>query len=322
MFKCAGFALVIAGLLLLGMGQAVAQDYPSKPVRLIVPYPPGGPTDIVARLVADRLTPLLSQPVVIDNRPGAGTNIGTEAVVRSAPDGYTILMASFANALNKSLFPAITWGPLNDLTGVTQISTAPIVMTVSAASPADSFESFIALAKAQPGKFNYGVGGAGSSSHLAVELLKMMSGIDIVPILYKGGGPAMLGLLQGDVHMMFDNMQTLTPLVKSGKVKALAVSSKSRAPGLPQVPAIHETLPGFELYSWYGFLVPAKTPPAIIRTLEQAVAKVLAMPDLKERFAALGVTAVGNSAGEFTAFYRAETEKWGAVVRAANIKQD
>lgn len=322
MFKCAGFALVIAGLLLLGMGQAVAQDYPSKPVRLIVPYPPGGPTDIVARLVADRLTPLLSQPVVIDNRPGAGTNIGTEAVVRSAPDGYTILMASFANALNKSLFPAITWDPLNDLTGVTQISTAPIVMTVSAASPADSFESFIALAKAQPGKFNYGVGGAGSSSHLAVELLKMMSGIDIVPILYKGGGPAMLGLLQGDVHMMFDNMQTLTPLVKSGKVKALAVSSKSRAPGLPQVPAIHETLPGFELYSWYGFLVPAKTPPAIIRTLEQAVAKVLAMPDLKERFAALGVTAVGNSAGEFTAFYRAETEKWGAVVRAANIKQD
>lgn len=258
---------------------AVAQVFPAKPIRLIVPYPVGGPTDIVARLVADRLRAFLGQAVVVDNRPGAGTNIGTEAVVRSTPDGHTILMASFANALNKALFPAITWDPVGDLAGVTQISTAPIVMTVPAASAVDSLAAFIALAKKDPGKLNYGVGGAGSSSHLAVELLKSMAGIDVVPIIYKGGGPAMQGLLQGDVQLMFDNVQTLMPMVNSGKIRALAVTSKTRTPTLPQLPALHEALPGYELYSWYGLLAPARTPPEALRILQQAVGKVLASHD-------------------------------------------
>ena len=306
----------VAGL----AGIADAQTFPSRPIRLVVPYPPGGPTDIVARLIADRLPPLLGQPVVVDNRPGAVTNIGTEAVVRAAPDAHTILMASFANALNKSLVPSITWDPVNDLTGVTQISSAPTVMVVPAGSPADSLEAFVALAKKQPGKLNYGVGGAGSSSHLAGELLKTMSGIDVVPIIYKGGGPAMLALLQGDVQLMFDNMQTVMPLLKAGKVRALAVTSKTRTPALPQVPAMHESLPGYELYSWYGFLAPAMAPPEAIRILEQTVAKVLAQPEVRERFATLDITAVGGSAAEFTAFYRTETEKWARVVKAANIK--
>lgn len=320
-FAC---ALAALGLLCAGApGAARAQDgYPGKPTRLVVPYPPGGPTDIVARIVAEKMQGLTGQVMIVDNRPGAGTNIGTEAVVRAAPDGYTILMASFANALNKALFPAISWDPVGQLTGVAQISTAPIAMVVPASLPVNSLEEFLALLRQHPGKYNYGVGGAGSTSHLAVEMLKMMTGVQIEPIFYKGGGPAMQGLMQGDVHMMFDNLQTLTALLKGNKVKVLATTGKERSPVLPQLPTVHSILPGYEIYSWYGWLVPAKTPPELIAVLERAVARAVQMPDVRERFATLGITPVGGSAAQFTAFYRAETEKWSQVVRAAKIKVD
>lgn len=316
--------LGIFGLLMAGVpdGSLAQDNYPSKPIRLIVPYPPGGPTDIVARIVADKMQGLIGQVMLVDNRPGAGTNIGTEAVVRAAPDGYSILMASFANALNKALFPGISWDPVGQLTGIAQISTAPIAMVVPAGLPMNSVDEFLALVRQHPGKYNYGVGGAGSTSHLAVEMLKMMTGVQIEPIFYKGGGPAMQGLIQGDVHMMFDNLQTLTPLLKGNKVKALAVTGKERSPVLPQLPTLHSTLPGYEIYSWYVWLAPAKTPPEVIGVLERAVAKAVQMPDVQERFTTLGITPVGSSAAQATAFYRAETEKWSQVVRAAKIKVD
>ena len=320
-FAC---VLGIFGLLMAAapVGAAAQDSFPSRPVRLVVPYPPGGPTDIVARIMAEKMPGLIGQPMIVDNRPGAGTNIGTEAVVRAAPDGYTILMASFANALNKALFPSITWDPVGQLTGVAQISTAPIAMVVPASLPVNSVEEFLGLLRQNPGKYNYGVGGAGSTSHLAVEMLKMMTGVQIEPIFYKGGGPAMQGLMQGDVHMMFDNLQTLTPLLKGNKVKALATTGKERSPVLPQLPTVHSTLHGFEIYSWYLWLVPAKTPPETIGVLERAVAKAVQMPDVQERFTTLGITPVGSSAAQATAFYRAETEKWGQVVRAAKVKVD
>jgi tripartite-type tricarboxylate transporter receptor subunit TctC len=314
----------IAGLLSAApaRAQGTPTAFPAKPIRLIVPYPAGGPTDVVARVVADRIPAVLGQPVIVENRPGGATNVGTEAVARAAPDGYTLLMGSFANALNKALVPSITWDPLADLVGVALISTSPVALAVPPAFPAEDVAGLLALARRDPGKYNYAIGGAGSSSHLAGELLKAMTGVRLEPILYKGGAPAMQALLQGDVQVMFDNVHTVTPLVRAGKVKLLAVSSRRPWPALPGVPPLDATVPGYELVSWYGWLAPAKTPAAIVATLERAVAQAVSAPEVKPRFEALGLAPGGATAAEFDAFYHAETAKWSKVVRDANIRID
>jgi tripartite-type tricarboxylate transporter receptor subunit TctC len=306
---------------LLAAAPATAQPYPSRVVKIVVPYPPGGSTDIVGRYVGQKLSEVLGQPVIIDNRPGAGTNIGTEAVVKSPPDGYTLLLASFANGVNRSLFKNLSFDPTRDLTGISLISLGPIIMTVPPDSPVNTLQEFVARARAEPGKYNYGVGGAGSSAHLAAEMLRAIAGVKLEPVMYKGGAAALQDLIAGRVHVLFDNPQILIPLEKAGKVKLLAVTGRERASFLPHLPTMIESgVPGYEVYSWYGLMAPARTPPEVIRTIEGAMAKIVAMPDAKARFVDYGLNAIGSNAKVMNDFFQGENHKWEKVVRDANIQ--
>ncbi len=311
-------ALAICVSMLTGVAAA---PFPTKPVRLVVPYPPGGSTDVAARLIAQKLSEVWAQTVVVDNRPGAGTNIGTEIVVRAPPDGYTLLMGSFGNAVAKSLFPALGFDPQTDLAPIAQLSRNAVIMTVPSNSPAQDVRGFIEMAKAKPGQLNYGAGGAGSSAHLAAEMLKQQAGVDLVSVVYKGGAAALQDLLRADVHVLFDSPQTIMPQLAAGKVRVLAVTGRARSPALPQVPTLQEAgLPNFELYAWFGILAPAKTPREVIGLIESACAKVVADPQIQARFAVLGIEPVSTGAEAFARFFRAENAKWGEVVRRANIK--
>jgi len=300
---------------------AQAQNYPNKVIKVVVPYPPGGATDIVGRYVGQKLQEVLNTPVIIDNKPGAGTNIGTEQVVRSNPDGYTFLIGSFANGVNKSLFKNMNFDPTKDLVGLSLISLGSIIMTVPPDFPANTVQEFIALAKAQPGKLNYGVGGAGSSAHLAGELFKSMTGTAIESVFYKGGAQALQDLMAGRVQLIFDNPQIVIPLAKAGRVKLLAVTGKDRANYLPELPTMIESgVKGFEIYSWYGLMAPAKTPPEIVSVIESAMAKIVAMPDVKAKFNDLGIVPIGSNAKIMNEFFLEENRKWEKVVREGKIQ--
>ncbi|MBA3506702.1 MAG: tripartite tricarboxylate transporter substrate binding protein [Betaproteobacteria bacterium] len=300
---------------------ANAQIYPSKVIKIVVPYPPGGSTDIVGRYIGQKLQEVLNTPVIIDNKPGAGTNIGTESVVWSSPDGYTLLLASFANGVNKSLFKNMKFDPTKELVGVSLISLGSIIMAVPPDFPAKNVQEFIAASKAQPGKLNYGVGGAGSSAHLAGELFKSISGIAMEPVLYKGGAAALQDLIAGRVHLIFDNPQILIPLEKAGRVKLLAVTGKDRAAYLPNLPTMMESgVGGYEIYSWYGLMAPAKTPPEVIKVLERAMEKIAAMPEVKAKFTELGISPIGSNSSAMTEFFLEENRKWEKVVKEANIQ--
>ncbi|MEP7330414.1 MAG: tripartite tricarboxylate transporter substrate binding protein [Betaproteobacteria bacterium] len=299
-------------------------SYPSKPIRLVVPFPAGGTTDILARAAAQKLTVSTGQPVVVDNRPGAGGNIGAELVAKAAPDGYTLLMGTVGtHAINPSLYARMPYDHQRDFAPVILVAGVPNVLVINPAVPANSVQELIAYGKANPGKLNFASSGSGTSIHLAGELFKTMSGVQMTHIPYKGSSPAIADLLRGQVQIMFDNLPSALPQIKAGKLKALAVTSAQRAPALPDVPTIAEAgLPGFEATSWFGILAPAGTPKDVIAKLNTEVAKWLATPEARDKLAAQGANAAGTSPEDFARHIAAETIKWQKVVKESGAKVD
>lgn len=303
---------------------ASAQTYPSRPIRLVVPFPAGGTTDILAREVGQRLTLSFGQSVVIDNRPGAGGNIGSDLVAKSAPDGYTLLMGTVGtHAINPSLYARMPYDNVKDFAPVILVASVPNVLEVTPSLPVNSVRELIKLAKEKPGQINFASSGSGTSIHLSGELFKTMAGVDMTHIPYKGSAPAITDLIGGQVQVMFDNLPSSLPQIKAGKLRALAVTSVQRAPALPDVPTIAESgLPGFEASSWFGVLAPAGTPPAIIARLNADLGQWLQSPDAREKLLAQGALAAGGSPEAFAAHIRAETEKWARVVKVSGAKVD
>ena len=316
----------VSGLVLLCSaiaGPALAQgDYPNKPIKWIVPYPPGGTTDLLARLMGQHLSTKLGQQVVIENRAGGGNNIGTEAAVRAPADGYTILLVNPANAINATLYKNLSFNFLDDLLPVAGIVRVPNVMTVTKNFPARTVAEFIAYGKANPGKINMASSGAGTSVHLSGELFKSMSGIDMSHIPYKGAGPAITDLLGGQVDVLFDNMPSIISHIRSGTVRALGVTSAQRSPALPDVPTVADTVPGYEASAWFGVAVPKGTPPAAIARLNREVNAALADPVMRARLADLGGVPIAGTPEQFWAIHRMETEKWAKIVQFSGAKVD
>jgi tripartite-type tricarboxylate transporter receptor subunit TctC len=297
-----------------------APDWPNRFVRLIVPFPPGGGTDAIARVVAGKLSDIWGQQAVIENRGGGATNIGTEAVVRSDPDGYTLLITSMPLAVNRFLFPSLSYDPLEDLAPVSLICEYPNIMAVPITSPARSVADFIAYAKANGGKLSFASSGHGTSVHLSGELFKRMAGIEMLHVPYRGAGPALNDLLPGRVDVMFNNIGAVLPLIQGGKLRGLAVTTAKRTPAAPELPPIAEVgVPGFDVSSWYALFAPAKTAPEVIRKIRADVAAALADPITKERLEQLGVVVVGSTPAELGAFLRAEMDKWAPVIKEAGI---
>ncbi len=311
-------------LLAVVAGGAWAQAYPVKPIRLVVPFPPGGATDILARAVAQKLTDAWGQSVIVDNRPGAGGNIGSELVAKAAPDGYTLEMGTVGtHAINASLYSKMPYDHVRDFAPVILVAGVPNVLVVNPGLPVNSVQELIAYAKANPGKLNFASSGSGTSIHLAGELFKVMAGVQMTHVPYKGSSPALQDLLGGQVQLMFDNLPPSLPHIKAGKLRALGVTSATRAPALPDVPTIAESgLPGFEASSWFGVLAPAGTPPAIIAKLNAEIAKWLDTPEAKEKMLALGANAAGGTPEDFAKHIAAETAKWAKVVKESGAKVD
>ena len=314
---------LLAALILLGAGaMAGAQEprYPSKPVRMLVGYPPGGATDIVARTLAIKLQEALGQPVIVENKPGATSNIASEMAAKSVPDGYTLLLGTIANATNMTAYKNPGYDTLRDFAPITQTMSAPSVLALHVSVPAKTLRELIALAKQQPGKLTFASSGTGGSPHLAGELFKLRAAIDLLHVPYKGAPAAMNDLLGGQVSMSFQTALSAIPHLQGGKLNVVAVASIRRMAQLPGVPTMAEAgLADFEVSSWNGLFAPAKTPPAIIARLHEASIKALALPDVREKFAAQGAEATGSTAEEFRTYIRAETEKWGKVIRASGI---
>ena len=301
---------------------ARAQAYPTRPVRIIVGQAAGSGSDIAARLLGQRLSERLGQPFVVENRPGAAGNLATEAVVRAPPDGYTLLLSNVANAINATLYDKLSFVFLRDIAPVASIFHVPQVMVVHPSVPAKTVPEFIAYAKANPGKVNMASAGIGSVHHVAGELFKFMTGIDMIHVPYRGTTPAMTDLLAGQAQVMFDVTPSSTPHIKAGRLRALAVTTATRADVLPEVPVMGDFVPGYEASAWLGFGAPKDTPPAIIDTLNSEVNAGLADPMIKARFADLGATVLPGSPAEFGKLIADDTEKWGKVLRAANIKAE
>lgn len=299
---------------------ARAQDYPARPVRWIVPYPPGGATDIQARLLGQWLSERLGQPFVIENRPGGGGNIGTEAVVRAPADGYTLLLVGPPHAINATLYDKLNFNFIRDIAPVAGIMRVPNVMVVNPSVPAKTVLEFITYAKANPGKINMASSGIGSSAHVAGELFKMMTGIDMVHVPYRGNSPALTDLLGGQVQVYFVTTPASIEFIKAGTLRALAVTTAARSDALPAIPTVGDFVPGYESSAWYGVGVPKRTPVEIIDRLNTEINAALADPKIKARLADLGGTPLLGSPADFAKLIADETEKWGKVVRAAGIK--
>ena len=297
--------------------------YPSKPVRVIVPFAPGGSNDIMGRLVAQRLGESTGQTFIVDNRPGAGGIIGTEIVAKAQPDGYTLLVMSATLTVNPSLQRKLPYDTLKDLAPITNIAAAPLMLVVHPSVPARSVAELLAYARAQPDKLNFGSGGPGSTPHLAGEMLKSMARVRMTHVPYKGGGPALTDLVGGQIQLMLENIPSTLPHVKVNRLRALAVTGPKRSPLVPEVPTLSEAgVQGYELVGWNGLFAPAGTPRNIVAYLQGETARALSQPEVKERLSALGAEGVGNTPAEFSAFVRAELKKWAQVVRDANIKLD
>jgi len=299
---------------------AFADTWPSRPIKLVVPYPPGGSTDVTARVIAESLRPLLGQPVIIDNRPGAGGNIGAEAVAKSAPDGYTFLMATSTHVTNMSLYKNLPYDFVQDLAPVSQTAFIPNVLVVGTNLPVGNLAEFIAYVKSGKYPVNYGTAGNGSSQHLSSALFNSMVQGNMVHVPYKGGAPATADLLAGQIQAYFGPLVEVLPHIRGGKVKALGITTKKRSPVLPDVPTIAEALPGYEVALWNAILAPAKTPADIVNKLNEAIVKVLNQADVKARFAEQGSEPVGSSPAEFKQFIAAEVGKWKELVRISGAK--
>jgi tripartite-type tricarboxylate transporter receptor subunit TctC len=316
-------AAIFFAALLAAAPPAHAQKYPERPIRMVVPFAPGGGTDIIGRIVGQGLSEALGQPVVIDNRGGAGSTLGTEIAAKSPADGYTLLFGNISLAFNATLYTRLRYDTLRDLAPVTLAAVQPNIMVIHPAIPARNLKEFIDLARANPGKYNYASAGTGSGTHLAAELLKLLTKIDIVHVPYKGTGPALTDLLGGQVNMMVSTFASALPHVKSGRMRALAVTTAKRSPATPDVPTLVEGgVPGFDYSTWYGLLAPAGTPKAVIDTLNAATHRVLRRDDIRQRLEQQGVDPVMNSPAEFTAYLKSETEKWGKVVKATGAKPE
>jgi tripartite-type tricarboxylate transporter receptor subunit TctC len=301
---------------------AWAQAYPSRPVRLIIGYPPGGSADITARLTGQWLSERLGQPVVIESRPGAATNLATEAVVRASPDGYTLLLVAPANAINATLYDKLSFDFLRDIVPVAGIIRFPNVVVVNPSLPIKTIPELIAYAKANPGKLNMASSGNGSTIHMSGELFKMLTGINMVHVPYRGGAPALTDLIAGQVHVMFDNIPTSAEHIKAGRLRGLAVTSASRSQVLPDLPTVSDFLPGYEASAWYGLGVPKNTPDEVIDKINKGMNAVLADPKPQARFAELGASLLPGSPADFSRLVADETEKWGKVVRFSGAKPD
>ena len=299
------------------------QAYPAKPIRLILPFPPGGSTDIVARLIGQKLTESWGQPVLIENRPGAGGNIAAETAARAAPDGYTLFQVNVANAIGATLYPKLPYDLITSFAPVIQLATTPYVLLAHPTVPAKNTAELIALAKARPGQLNYASAGGGSATHLSGELLKSMAGVNIVHVPYKGTGPAVTALLSGEVDLYFATVPAALPLVEAKKLRALGVTSARRSALMRDVPAIAEAgLKGYETSTWHGILAPAATPADIVAKLNAEIARTLAHPAVRERLVGQGLDPVGGTPEQFGAYLKSEISKWAVVVKASGARPE
>jgi tripartite-type tricarboxylate transporter receptor subunit TctC len=299
---------------------AHAADYPVKPVKWIVPYPPAGTTDVLARIVAQWLSEKMGQPFVVENRPGAGNNIGTEAVVNAAPDGYTMLLVNPANGINASLYKTMNYNFIRDIMPVAGLVRTPNVMEITNSLKVTTVQEFIAYCKANPGKLNMASSGSGTSVHLSGELFKSMTGCNMVHVPYKGAGPALIDLIGGQVDVLFDNLPSSVVHIKAGKVRALAVTSEQREPSMAQLPTVGETVPGYEATAWFGIGMPKGTPREIIDKVNAEVNRALADPKMRERLAELGGKSIAGTPEDFGKIIAAETAKWKKVVTSSGAK--
>ncbi|HYA47920.1 MAG TPA: tripartite tricarboxylate transporter substrate binding protein [Burkholderiales bacterium] len=317
-------SVVLAAMISVMSGCALAQSWPSRPIHYIVPFPPAGATDILARIVADKITGPLGQPVIVENHPGAAGNVGTEQVAKAAPDGYTILQLTVAQSISQTLYTKLGYNVERDLAPVALIALVPNVMEVNPSVPVHSVQEFIALAKSRPGKIYFASSGSGTSIHMSAEMFKMMTGVDIVHVPYKGSGPALADLVGGQgVSVMWDNLPSSMAFIKSGKLRALAVTSAKRFPALPDLPTMQEArVPGFEATAWFGIVAPKATPGPIVERLNAEVNKALAMPDVREKLLQQGAEAAPGSPEDFGRFIHNEVAKWAKVVKASGARVD
>ncbi len=316
------FFLLAAAALALA-ADAPAQSFPTRPVRIIVPFPAGGPSDILTRMMGPKLTDLWGQQVVVDNRPGAGTIIGTDLVAKAAPDGYTLVMVYTGHATNPGLHSKLPYDTLRDFAPVTLATTLPIIVVAHPSLPAGSVKELIALAKARPGQIAFATSGNGSTGHLAGELFKSVARVNLLHIPYKGSAPAIADVLGGQVAIPFDGLPAALPHVQAGKLRAIAMTSLERSPLLPDVATIAESgFPGFSSDAWFGVLAPARTPPAVVQQLNANMVKVLQLPEIRDRLVAMGYRPIANTPEQFDAFIRAEIAKWGKVIKESGARLD
>jgi len=314
----------IAAVSLLGASAATADNYPSKPIRIVAPSTPGDAPDVIARLVAERLSSAVGQQVFVENHPGAGGVVGSDIVAKAAPDGYTLIIGNAgSHGINASVYSKLPYDIQRDFAPVSQIAIAPNIMVVNPELPVKNVKEFIAYAKARPGALNYASGGNGSSAHMSMELFKSMAGIDLLHVPYKGSSPALTDVITGQVSAMIVNMPPAVPFVKAGKLRALAVTTRSRSPLLPEVPTVAESgLPGYETVAWFGILAPAATPKDIINRLSEEIAKIARSPAMRERLTSLGAEAVGGTPEEFAAVIARDIAKWTPLAKSVGIKVD
>jgi len=317
---CLLIALALPGLAL----EASAQDpYPSRPIRLVVPFPPGGATDLLGRLVAERLSAVYSHRVIVENRPGASGHVGAEQVAKAAGDGHTLVAGTIGIHAAYSIYRKLNYSPSADLQPVMILAEVPNVLLVPPSFPANDLKEFIALARAQPGRLNYGSAGPGSSIHMVTELFQLMSGVKLTHVPYKGSGPALVDLMGGQIQLMFENLPTALPYIQSGKLKAIAVTSMRRDPRLPNLPTVDEAgVPGYSATSWFTIAAPRSVPAAIIERLSADLRRVLSSKEAAEEFKKLGIGMVANSPAEAVKFIASETEKWDKVIKAAGMQID
>ena len=315
--------LIAAGAAAQSTSTSSGQAFPTKPIRLIVPFPPGGGTDVTGRIIAQKLGESMGQTVVVDNRPGANGTIGADLAAKSAPDGYTLTMISSSHAINVGLNPNIPYNLLRDLAPVTQTTRQPYSLVIHPALPAKSVKELVAFAKSRPGTLNYGSSGTGGISHLAGALFGSLTGTQLVHVPYKGGSPAMMDVIAGQIQMVFGTLLLTGAHVKAGRLRVLAVTTPRRWPGTPELPTMQEAgVPHFEITQWYGMLAPAKTPPPVIAKLNREIARLLHQPDVKDKLAADGAEPVGNAPEQFGAHIKAEVEKYAKLVNQIGLKAE